>query len=165
MDTGSMQYQYLHQIYNHNVEFPFTLSVLSHLEHLTISAFILAVQKFEKNFTSQETLYYDFVFNSAIHAIARLIESSAPSLQQVVLRLLCYFTNIDSLIKVDWATLIILGDSPTCPHIDLCISVRESQTRREFSFEEITSTLAVHTGLMQLVDRGVLTIKPKTINV
>jgi len=178
MDTDCMQYvplKYFFQFTYYStddlgdlssdlcdVEFPFTLSALSHLEHLTISTVIWAVQE-EYACIDEETTYHDFVFYSPIHAIAKLIESSAPSLRQVVLRFFCYdFSNIDSLIEVNWDRLALLAGDPKFPHIDLCISGQESFATRGFSPEEITSTLAQHTRLMQLVDLGVFSIKPET---
>ena len=144
-----------------DVELPFTLSDLSHLEHLTISAMIWAVQEEYDFGEDEEIVYRDFVFYTSLHAIAQLIKSSAPSLSQVVLRLSCSdFSTIDSLIEINWERLTLLGEYPTCPHIDLYISCKGL----EISPEEITNTLARHIGLMQLVDRGVLTIKPETRN-
>jgi hypothetical protein len=144
-----------------NVLFPFTLSALSKLQHLTVRTVISAAQ--EEIVFGREINYHDLAFYSAIPAIARLIELSAPSLQHVVLTLSCWdFSVIDSLAELDWYPLILLGDSPTCPHIDLCISVKEAETGHEFSPEEITNTLAQCPGLMRLVNLGVFSIKPET---
>jgi hypothetical protein len=124
---------------------------------------IWAVQE-EYNFY-EEITYNDFVFYAALHAIAQLIKSSAPSLRQVVLRLSCSdFSTIDSLIELDWDRLTVLSDYPSCPHIDLCISCRERSARSGFSPEDIMNALAQHIGLMQLVDRGVFSIKPERKN-
>jgi hypothetical protein len=141
-----------------NVEFPFSLSVLTHLEHLTIST-ILSTEQSEID-VGDEILYRDFVFYSAIHAIARLIEFSASTLRQVVLKFYCdNFSSIDSLIAIDWDPLLLLGQSPTCPHIDLHICCQDFDTGREFSLKEITGTLSDHAELMKLVNRGVFSVK------
>ena len=144
-----------------NIQFPFTLSALSNLQKLTIWTQIDAAQ--EEIFLDDGIQSHDFVFYSAIPAIAQLIELSAPSLRQVVLKIYCCeFSDIESLVEFDWSPLILLGDSPTCPHIELCVSVREIGTFRGFSPKEITNTLACYPGLMRLVNLGVFSIKAET---
>ncbi len=107
--------------------------------------------------------YCDLVFYSAIHAIARLIELAAPSLREVTLRLYCHdFSSTDSIIKVDWEPLILLGRSPTCPHIDLYIYYREFETNRDLSPEIARSLADDIVGLRELANRGVFSIKPET---
>jgi hypothetical protein len=146
---------------NQNVEFPFSLSVLPHMEHLTIWTILSAAQS--EYDTGLEILYRDIVFYSAIHAIARLIESSASSLRQVVLGIYCEdLFNIDSLIEINWDPLVTLGQSPTCPHIELRLCCREFPTHRGFSPKEITDTLPGLVGLMELVKRGVFSVIPIT---
>jgi len=146
---------------NISFEFPFTLSPLSNLQKLTIWTQIDTAQ--EEIFFDDGIHYHDFVFYSAIPAIALLIGLSAPSLRQVVLKIhCCEFSDIESLVEFDWSPLILLGDSPTCPHIELCVSVKENSTGRRFSPEEITNTLPLCPGLMWMVNLGVFSIKAET---
>jgi len=138
-----------------NVEFPFTLSEHTHLQRLVIYALV-----FSTECNGDKASDHHSVFYSALPAITQLTKT-APFLRHVVLRIHCDLLEVESLLRLDWTPLVGLADLPTCPRINLRISGRGSKTLCAFSHCEILTVFAGHDGLMGLVKRRLLDIKPE----
>jgi hypothetical protein len=95
----------------------------------------------------------------ALPEIIRLI-NTAPAVQPVVLSFHCHVSGcITSLGRLDWSLLDLQPDSAgTRPRIDLCIT-GEGIVGPTFSPESILDALARNETLMDMVKRGLVTLK------
>ena len=121
---------------------PFTLSVLSCLEQLTIHADMHLYS--ETSDSNQE-------FSSALPSIAHLV-TTAPSLKQLILRFFIVFPNEKSPPSFIWSPLIILARSSFKGRVLLYINRRPT-------FDKLILSLKADTQLKMMIDEGRLVIK------
>jgi hypothetical protein len=137
-------------------DFSFTLSSLTCLEKLSIFTEINSFRVYKPEGETE--------FSSSLPAIIRLIKT-APSVQHVILNIYYAAWGIAVLGKLDqWSPLDDLrqSDSVRRPRIDIYISGEG----RHFSVskESVFDSLAENEVLMDLVKRGVVTLKSGTID-
>ena len=124
---------------------------LSHLPHL-------------RNLTIHAEMYSqyndsDITIRTSYLPTAAKILKTASSLQQLTIEIYVdpSWTNLDT---IDLSCLTVLTESSgRLHHIDLYIYTGSPQRRINHSI--VVSLLAVHEGLMELIERGVLVVHPE----
>jgi len=94
----------------------------------------------------------------ALPAITRLIKT-ASSIQSVALRFHFHVSDISSLGQLDWSLLAQL--QPICPRVELHVSC--DAMSRSVSHDRVLVALAGSEVLMDLVNRDVVVLKPKSV--
>ena len=95
--------------------------------------------------------------NSSLLAITKVVRTAGPSLRRLVLNIEFSFGGAPADSLMEWKPLILLCDSLPQIRVDLCIS---AASHNNLSFVEVVDSLVRNKGLLGLVERGSVLIKP-----
>jgi len=145
----SLSQIYIHLIDSRGKRFPFILSPLIRLKRLSVFT-LLSLHEIESGWGLREIL--------------RVVKT-APALQDVTLRfhtrLDVSVTSITAFTRLDWSFLDHLQSDLTDkrPHIDFCVTGEFGNLPGTFCPESALDALAGNIALMDLVKRGLVTLR------
>src|SRR5260221_13917387 len=143
----SLSQIYIHLIGLPGERFPFIFSAFMRLKRLSVLAPLIS-----------DDIKYGWI----LPEIIRLVKT-APTLQDVALRFHCRLSEsaITEIARLDWSLLDRLQFNHTekRPRIDLCVTGEFINRRDTFCPESVLDALAANVALMDLVKRGLVTLR------
>lgn len=141
---------------------PINLSILPHLEQLTIRASITPthIRQFSCLRDLDDEVEY-LSYESPLPAIVKFLESSPP-LKKLTLRLDLHFIGTFSLWDIDWSPLTYLGNIfPSLRPINLCLSATEKHLYKRVSMRcsDVRSLVLGEPVLGEMARQKMLVVK------
>ncbi len=146
---------------------PPNLSILPHLEQLTVRASISCFhdRQFYRRVRGYESESESLFCESPLTTILKLLETGPP-LKKLTLRLDLHLVGAFSLWDVDWSPLACLANIfPLLRPINLCLSATKKQMKRRVSMRpsEVRSLIMGEPVLGMMVRQGLLVIQTEEV--